>query len=917
MKKYKKIGSKIMASLLAVFVTLSMINLPVNASGKQQVTSTLDFSQGGEPSVDKLDTEGWKWELDNSGFGGILTLDGIDLSVADGAGIVFTDNMTIKLVEGSVNNIVSLEDKGSAITGDSEGYTYDLVIEGKGTLNISGGYTAINGMFKYQNYLRNIDNLTIDGSTINAVATQHPDDGTQVAAISASNTITLKNQAKVTTSSTTAPNKGFGIGAGIAFKLIDDGTLLVANGTSSAIQCMNRPDGLGKMTGVVITGSKTLNGNLVKVQPGPNEPSNQILYDGPTSGGTDNYVRTVRLVVADAVDTLTINTVAPVTGATITDGTNTTTGLNAPTVTWSDDNGATWSSASGNFKAGTTYQTKYVYTAKSGYVFDCEIEKAGIIAINKGTGTVSAVRSDYDKTLTVIVTWSKTAEVTKYDVTVNGGTGSAKYAQGDTVTITAGTPASGKQFKEWTVVSGGVTLASSTSDTTTFTMPANAVEVTATYEDIPVTKYGVTVNSGTTANTEYAENDTVTIIANSPASGKQFKEWTVVSGSVTLASSTSATTTFTMPANAVEVTATYEDIPHQHVADTTKWFDNDTHHWNKCIADDGEEMNKATHTYGAWVTDTEATETEKGSKHRNCTVFNHTETVEIPVLSHTHVADTTKWFDNDTHHWNKCTADDGEEMNKATHTYGAWVTDTEATETEKGSKHRDCTVCNHTETQEIPVLSHTHVAGTVWYKDNTNHWHECTAGDGEKMNIATHTYGAWVTDTEATETEKGSKHRDCTVCNRTETVEIPATGVTPEKPVITAGAGSTHQISNGKDMTLTCTGKLEDLRGIYVDGKLVDESNYTLKSGSTILTLKSSYLDTLSAGNHTLKSQYKDGLFADTTFTVKDKIAPVNPEEPKSPQTGDTSNLALLMSLFVLSGGAIVFGLKKKKAFHK
>ncbi|MEG2687079.1 MAG: hypothetical protein RR954_08185, partial [Christensenellaceae bacterium] len=100
-------------------------------------------------------------------------------------------------------------------------------------------------------------------------------------------------------------------------------------------------------------------------------------------------------------------------------------------------------------------------------------------------------------------------------------------------------------------------------------------------------------------------------------------------------------------------------------------------------------------------------------------------------------------------------------------------------------------------------------------------------------------------------------------------VEIPS-------PVITAGAGSTYQISNGKDMTVTCTGALEDLTGIYIDGKSVDKNNYTLETGSTILKLKSSYLDTLSTGKHTLKFQYRDNASAETDFIIATKEAPKN-----------------------------------------
>ena len=71
----------------------------------------------------------------------------------------------------------------------------------------------------------------------------------------------------------------------------------------------------------------------------------------------------------------------------------------------------------------------------------------------------------------------------KYTVTVSGGTGGGEYEAGTAVTITADDPASGKSFDKWVVNSGSVTLADSTNSTTTFTMPAEAVSVTATYKD--------------------------------------------------------------------------------------------------------------------------------------------------------------------------------------------------------------------------------------------------------------------------------------------------------------------------------------------------------------------------------------------------------------------------------------------------
>lgn len=169
-----------------------------------------------------------------------------------------------------------------------------------------------------------------------------------------------------------------------------------------------------------------------------------------------------------------------------------------------------------------------------------------------------------------------------------------------------------------------------------------------------------------------------------------------------------------------------------------------------------------------------------------------------------------------------------------------------------------------------------------------------------------HTPGGWITDKAATETEKGSKHKECTVCKYvTQTEEIPITA--PEKLTITAGGSSAHQIGDGKDLTFTCSGALADLTGIYVDGKLLDEGSYTVKSGSTVLTLKASYLDTLSAGKHSLKFQYKNNASAESEFTITAKAtSPTPTPNPGSPSTGDSSNAVILLILLLASGVVVV-----------
>ena len=134
----------------------------------------------------------------------------------------------------------------------------------------------------------------------------------------------------------------------------------------------------------------------------------------------------------------------------------------------------------------------------------------------------------------------------------------------------------------------------------------------------------------------------------------------------------------------------------------------------------------------------------------------------------------TEWKYDETNHWHECEC--GNKADITAHNF-KWIVDKEATTTEKGSKHEECTVCGYKKTAvDIPKIdSHNHNYGTEWKYDETNHWHECK--DGEKADITAHNF-KWIVDKEATATEKGSKHEECTVCGYKKTaVDIPATGV--------------------------------------------------------------------------------------------------------------------------------------------
>lgn len=154
---------------------------------------------------------------------------------------------------------------------------------------------------------------------------------------------------------------------------------------------------------------------------------------------------------------------------------------------------------------------------------------------------------------------------------------------------------------------------------------------------------------------------------------------------------------------------------------------------------------------------------------------------------------------------------------------------------------------------------------TGWHSDADNHWNTCECG--EKLNLSGHSF-IWVIDKEATAEEKGSKHEQCTVCGYAKAaVEIPVGGI--ETPyAITEGTGSSYALQSGSSLTVRGNGDFSKFTGIKVDGVQIGAENYEAKSGSTIVTLKSSYLDTLTAGTHSLEILWTDGS-ASAVFTIQ------------------------------------------------
>ena len=149
---------------------------------------------------------------------------------------------------------------------------------------------------------------------------------------------------------------------------------------------------------------------------------------------------------------------------------------------------------------------------------------------------------------------------------------------------------------------------------------------------VTVIKGMASVAAGTPITDKIEQNTVVIVTADAPETGKVFDKWVVLEGNVTLADATKATTTFTMPAGAVKLEATYKDAPPSHTHSYgTDWKYDDTNHWHECQC--GDKADTAAHSF-QWVIDKAATRDATGIKHEECTVCGakRSENTEIPAL---------------------------------------------------------------------------------------------------------------------------------------------------------------------------------------------------------------------------------------------------------------------------------------------
>lgn len=490
--------------------------------------------------------------------------------------------------------------------------------------------------------------------------------------------------------------------------------------------------------------------------------------------------------------------------------------------------------------------------------------------------------------------------VTDGKATIGAGSEISKAAQGTTITLTANAAPDGKVFDKWVVESGNTTLEDANSETTTFIMPDSEVSVKATYT-IPHTH---------TYDQEIQKPETLKSAADCTNDAVYFKSCSC--GEI------STTETFT---------AAGTQLGHAWASDWSKDTDN---HWKECSRCH-EKKDEAAHDYGSDnICDTcgydktvphthnltlvpakAPTCTEKGNTAYytcdGCDKWFEDATGASEITDKTSVIlaatghSASDWKSDNTDHWKECTVVGCGviiEGSKAAHTAGEWIIDTPATATTSGSKHKECTVCGYTmATETIPATGggeHTHSYGSEWKNDADNHWHECSCGD--KKDTAAHTAGEWIIDTPATATTSGTKHKKCTVCGYTMTIEtIPATG-------------GEHTHSYGSDWKNDATNHWHECSCRDKADKAAHDFKWVVDKEATATQKGSKHEECRVCGYK------KAAVEIPATGTPTE---PGKPTDSDSPQTGDNSNMILWIALLFVSGGVvigiIVYSKKKKE----
>ena len=121
------------------------------------------------------------------------------------------------------------------------------------------------------------------------------------------------------------------------------------------------------------------------------------------------------------------------------------------------------------------------------------------------------------------------------------------------------------------------------------------------------------------------------------------------------------------------------------------------------------------------------------------------------------------------------------------------------------------------------------------------------------------------------------------------------------------------------DFVIKIDAEYSDFIGVKVNGKELDKANYTVKEGSTIITISSKYMSALADGKYTISAEFYNSVGEEVSFDTVVTVAATSAEVPggaiQAPSTGDNSNVAVwAIAMVVAAGAAFVVAESKRRA---
>ena len=276
------------------------------------------------------------------------------------------------------------------------------------------------------------------------------------------------------------------------------------------------------------------------------------------------------------------------------------------------------------------------------------------------------------------------------------------------------------------------------------------------------------------------------------------------------------------------------------------------------------------------------------------------------------------WTTNEHDHWKECqTVGCGNVIDKAAHSGGEATCVSKAVCEVCKAQYGDVDATNHKHTEIRDAKPATEqekgYTGDTWCIDCNK-----KITTGSEIAMLEHKL-TLVEAKDATVTEQGNiKYYYCENCGKyfadeagTKEISLSETVIQKFPPEIIEGNNATVNNGEKKSLTFRSNAAFADFIRVELDGKTLDEKDYTKAEGSIIVTLNNNFVSTLSVGEHTLGIVSESGT-ATAKFTVKASEIP-----NESPKTGDDNMVAVwsfaaVLSLAVLGFTTVVS--KKKRA---